>query len=111
MGQAPFQHPTPDGYEDDATPWLGTMLWRWNFAFALAAGEIPSVAAPLAELARAIDARGPDADHLFAHFVGRAPSAGERAAIDAFAAGRAPSADATAELVALVVASPAFQRH
>ena len=24
--------PTPDGYPDTAAPWLGTLLWRWNFA-------------------------------------------------------------------------------
>jgi uncharacterized protein (DUF1800 family) len=111
MGHAPFQHPTPDGYADDATPWLGTLLWRWNFAFALAAGEIESVSAPHAELSHAIDSSGADAAEVFAHFVGRAPTAGERAAIDAYLGDRAPGSDATDDVVALVLASPAFQRH
>jgi len=34
MGHAPFHFPTPDGYPEEATPWLGTLLWRWNFAVA-----------------------------------------------------------------------------
>ena len=32
MGHAPFQYPTPDGYPMEPEPWLGTLLWRWNFA-------------------------------------------------------------------------------
>jgi len=39
MGQGVFEYPTPDGYPDEASPWMGTLLWRWNFSFALAAGE------------------------------------------------------------------------
>ena len=41
MGQGLFQYPTPDGYPDEESPWLGTLLWRWNFAFALAGGKRP----------------------------------------------------------------------
>ena len=40
MGHAPYQYPTPDGYADDETSWLGTLLWRWNFAAALAGDRI-----------------------------------------------------------------------
>ncbi len=32
LGELPFQFPTPDGYPDEAGPWLGTLLWRWQFA-------------------------------------------------------------------------------
>jgi hypothetical protein len=35
MGHAPFNYPTPEGYPDQASPWMGTLLWRWNFAVAL----------------------------------------------------------------------------
>src|SRR6202035_5212738 len=28
MGQGVFQYPTPDGYPDKASPWMGTLLWR-----------------------------------------------------------------------------------
>ena len=41
MGQGIFQYPTPDGYPDKASPWLGTLLWRWNFAFSLATNTVP----------------------------------------------------------------------
>ena len=36
MGHAPFRYPTPDGYPEEASHWTGTLLWRWNFAAALA---------------------------------------------------------------------------
>ena len=52
MGQGPFQHPTPDGYPDRAAPWLGTLLWRWNFAFALASNRVPTVRVALDQLAK-----------------------------------------------------------
>jgi uncharacterized protein (DUF1800 family) len=109
MGQAPFQHPTPDGYADEAMPWLGTLLWRWNFAFALSSGQIPGVDVPLAELVHALGATEPE--RLFAHCIGRAPTAAEAAALDAFLATRPLGGDAAADALALVLASPAFQRH
>src|SRR6185369_2739756 len=70
MGQAPFQHPTPDGYADEATPWLGTLLWRWNVAFALASGEIAGTSASLDELAGALGLEGrADPARVFEHAV------------------------------------------
>ena len=61
MGQGPFQYPTPDGYPDRAAPWLGTLLWRWNFAFALASNRVPTVTVALDQLANAIGAIGQSA--------------------------------------------------
>ncbi|MGH7710999.1 MAG: DUF1800 domain-containing protein, partial [Gemmatimonadaceae bacterium] len=52
MGHAPFEYPTPDGYPDEAAPWLGTLLWRWGFASALAANEIASTRIDARELVR-----------------------------------------------------------
>jgi uncharacterized protein (DUF1800 family) len=40
MGQAPYEWPMPDGYPVKPTAWSGSMLPRWNFAFALASGRI-----------------------------------------------------------------------
>ena len=40
MGHGLFQYPTPDGYPDDETPWMGTLMWRWNFSLALASGHL-----------------------------------------------------------------------
>ena len=46
MGQAPFQYPTPDGYPEAETPWLGTLLWRWKLRRGLAADRIPGRRSP-----------------------------------------------------------------
>lgn len=40
LGHAPFRYPTPDGYPEEATHWQSTLLWRWNFAVALAENRI-----------------------------------------------------------------------
>jgi len=120
MGQGPFQHPTPDGYPDRTAPWLGTLLWRWNFAFALASGHVPTVSVALDQLASAIEAPGGDLSdglrpgRLLPYFVGRAGSAAETSALDEYVRAQLASgvgdANHRAELVALVLASPAFQR-
>ncbi|HEY9777251.1 MAG TPA: DUF1800 domain-containing protein [Planktothrix sp.] len=54
MGQGPFQWPTPDGYPDKAQHWTASMLWRWNFALALASGSVPAAQVDLEKLATAI---------------------------------------------------------
>lgn len=59
MGQGVFQFPTPDGYPDKTSPWLGTLMWRWNLAFALAANQVPSVSVPLPKLLVALGCGAP----------------------------------------------------
>jgi Protein of unknown function (DUF1800) len=120
MGQGPFQYPTPDGYPDRAAPWLGTLLWRWNFAFALASNRVPTVTVALDQLANAIGAIGGSLNNelqpgrLIPYFIGRAGSAAELSALEDYLrvqpAGDAGDANHHAELVALILASPAFQR-
>ena len=113
MGQGLFQHPTPDGYPDEAEPWLGTLLWRWNFAFALASNEVPSATVTLDRLLHAIsdDGAGPTPSRLLPYFVGRAGSSAEIKALeDYLAARRGGDAFRRAELIGLILASPAFQR-
>ena len=114
MGQGVFQYPTPDGYPDEAAPWMGTLLWRWNLAFAIAGNAVPSVKVPLDKLVAAIGAEpqgGDVADRVFRYFAGGAPDAKQRQAL----ASAAPSLGLTngvpTDLVALAVASPAFQRY
>jgi len=107
---------TPDGYPDEAAPWMGTLLWRWNLAFALAAGKVPTVNVPLGKLSNAIAARakggaadgtGGKVEPLFRYFVGRAPTEAEHAAL----AGATKDLSAPSDLAALALASPAFQRY
>jgi hypothetical protein len=110
MGHGPFQYPTPDGYPDKAAPWMGTLLWRWNFAFALASNRVPSVDVPLDRLIRAIgaDVSG-DPSTLLSHFVGRRATEAELTAFSENPSSGSVT-DYGAELVGLILASPAFQR-
>lgn len=96
MGHAPYQCPTPDGYVDEAPAWLGTLLWRWNFAAAFAGDRIAGTR--LERDGLRVTLGGDDA--LRAHLLGRAPTPAEREVL-------AGSADE----LALLVASPAFQRY
>ncbi|MGQ0642146.1 MAG: DUF1800 domain-containing protein [Gemmatimonadaceae bacterium] len=96
MGHVPFEYPTPDGYPDEATPWLGTLLWRWSFAAALSANEIAGTSVDSATLV----ARSGSHEKLMAHCLGRSPSPNEIATYNESGAG-----------LALLLASPAFQRY
>ena len=40
IGQPLFEWPMPNGYPEKTSAWTGSLLARWNFAFALAAGYI-----------------------------------------------------------------------
>jgi len=96
MGQAPFQHPTPDGYPEHAAAWTGTLLWRWRFAAVLASGEIAGTRIEAAALSQRLDG----AAGTLAQLLGRAPDAAELEAANA----------AGEDALALALASPAFQR-
>ncbi|MDB5357971.1 MAG: hypothetical protein JWN24_4424 [Phycisphaerales bacterium] len=112
MGQGVFQYPTPDGYPDKTSPWLGTLLWRWNFAFALSAGGVPSVEAPLPKLLAAVGATGDSPEvKLFEHFTGHAPTDEQRKALAEATEGKPKGAEAAKELIGLIIASPSFQRY
>jgi uncharacterized protein (DUF1800 family) len=94
MGHAPFSYPTPDGYPDTGAPWLGTLLWRWNFAVALSEGQLKGTKCDLDALR---EKAGGDTG-LMTHFLGRKPTPEETQAFHDSGAG-----------VALILASPAFQ--
>ncbi len=95
MGHAPFQYPTPDGYPDVASPWTGTLLWRWHFAIALARNEIGKDI-KVDEGALLEEAGGMEG--LAASLLGRTPNENELASIEK-----------TGEALALLLASPRFQ--
>ena len=95
LGHAPFRYPTPDGYPEEARHWQSTLLWRWNFASALAENRIKGTQVAAQELVTAL---GGD-NALMATFLGRQPTEQEAGAYRESGAG-----------IALLVASPAFQR-
>ena len=95
MGHAPFQYPTPDGYPEQATPWMGTLLWRWNFSVALSRDQLKGTKIDFASLKKNL---GGD-DEVMAHFLGRRATAEEKQAYHDSGAG-----------LALLLASPGFQR-
>jgi Protein of unknown function (DUF1800) len=115
MGQGPFQYPTPDGYPDDTRHWLGTLLWRWNFAFAVANNQLPSAKVSIDELTAAVNPKGRqgfDAERLLPYFIGRSGTKTELAAIAQHAVIKvADHASQQAELLGLILSSPAFQRY
>lgn len=100
---------------------MGTLMWRWNFALALANSDVPSVKASLRDLNRALGNEGKsDAEagkKWFAHLTGRQPAAAEWETLQSLAASeRAKGGNKSneqkqkAELLGVMLASPAFQR-
>jgi hypothetical protein len=112
MGHVPFHYPTPDGYPEEPEPWMGTLLWRWNFAVALATGRLGRTRCDLAALARAagLDPARDSPAELAPLFLGRSATSGERAAIDAYVARDGGVVrERREEAVALLLCSPGFQ--
>ena len=95
MGQAPFSYPTPDGYPDQAEPWLGTLMWRWHFSVALQQNHIPGTSIDWTALKESYGGELP----MSAGLLGRLPSHEEKEAV--LASGMGP---------ACLLASPSFQR-
>jgi uncharacterized protein (DUF1800 family) len=95
MGHAPFNYPTPDGYPEPAPPWMGTLLWRWNFAAALSQNRLKGTKIDLERLRT--NAGGDEG--LIAHLLGRQPVEAERQAYHESGLG-----------LALILASPGFQK-
>lgn len=114
MGQGPFQYPTPDGYPDESTPWLGALLWRWNFAFDVCSGQLPSVELSTQSLANAIRDGGTDRNDpapIYQYMIGRKPHDKELAALKSFVNTHSLAQEINqAALFGLVMSSPAFLR-
>ena len=117
MGHGPFQYPTPDGYPDHEAPWMGTLMWRWNFAMALTDRKLGGVELPMAEMEKALGlkkgSRDEAASRWWAHLMGRQPTADELKTLADAAQAHAAGNDAQtakAELLGVMLASPAFQR-
>jgi hypothetical protein len=109
MGQGLFQYPTPDGYPMEEAPWMGTLMWRWDFALSLVAGKLGAdVKVPVAELDKVLTGSGEGyAERWWRYLLGRRPTGPELATLPLSSS--APAA--RAELLGLILSSPAFQRH
>lgn len=116
MGHGLFQYPTPDGYPDEEAPWMGTLMWRWNFAMSLANQKLGDVNVPMNELEKAIGTHGDRdavASRWCAHLLGRRPTEVELTALAGAAdeqKNKGNARIAKAELLGAMLASPAFQR-
>ncbi|WP_372365501.1 DUF1800 domain-containing protein [Candidatus Uabimicrobium sp. HlEnr_7] len=113
MGQVPFQYPTPDGYPDEMQPWLGTLLWRWNFAHAATANKIRGTRIRLKKLLSSLSIDDKKDTHkLVAHFIGRLPSKEEQQIFTDYMQQKDMKKMANQqEFVGLILCSPAFQRY
>jgi uncharacterized protein (DUF1800 family) len=109
MGQGLFQYPTPDGYPMEEAPWLGTLMWRWDFALSLVSGRLGADArVPLPELEETLARSGEDySQRWWRYLLGRLPSATELAAVPT--AGKDTAS--RAEHLGLILSSPSYQRH
>lgn len=96
MGHSPYGYPTPDGYPLEMSPWLGTLLWRWNFAVDLTQNRLEGTTIDPSALVVAMGGEEQVAAHLF----GRTLTETER--------GVFAGSD---ERLALALAGPAFQWH
>ena len=116
MGHGLFQYPTPDGYPDHEAPWMGTLMWRWNFAMALNDNKLGGVDVPLLDLEKAIGKKGDRdavASRWWSHFMGRLPTAEELKTLADATQEHANTNDARiakAEVLGVMLASPSFQR-
>lgn len=60
MGQSTHMWPMPDGYPMEPEAWNGSVLGRWNFAFALCSGDIKGTAVNVPALAKRCGASNRD---------------------------------------------------
>ena len=95
MGQAPFRYPTPDGYPDEADPWMGTLMWRWHLSVALMRNSVPGTKIDW----EALKTLHGTEQNLMAMMLGRQPTADEEKGYATSGIGPA-----------FILASPGFQR-
>ena len=112
LGHVPHHYPTPDGYPDEAEPWTGTLLWRWNFALDLVSGRLGKTEVDLRGLAEraGLDPKTVSPAGLAPLFFGRRASSVETVAVDDYVAGSA-AGGVRREAVALLLSAPGFQVH
>ena len=121
LGQLPFDRITPDGYTDYASLWEANMLLRWNDAISVAYNRAPGIKVDLTGLLKAQGVPA-DMDAIIAYFAqhlyGRPLTQNESAVLSAFAnkggkpdLSKAPGQARAMDVIALMLAGPAFQWH
>ena len=115
MGQPLYQWPLPDGYPDGTAAWTGSLLARWNFAFALLSGGIGGTRADADGLLKVSGADGAAAraDAILEIVLAR-PAQDEairslRTAVRSHMAAGGGGSGLAAEAAALCLAAPPFQ--
>lgn len=94
IGQPLYEWPMPNGYPENTAAWAGSLLARWNFAFALTGGKIGRTALPDSV------STGKDLPALVGAVLGQTPDAVMSAALR--------SAKTGAEAIALALCAPGF---
>jgi hypothetical protein len=108
LGQLPFNWATPDGYPDHAEAWQGNFLPRWQFAFALARGEMDGTTLNLSAFIPSSDPAAM-ADALALVLLGAPLPAAQRDSMLTAVSDADVKSELPALLTAGIVASPAFQ--
>lgn len=72
MGQPLHNWPAPDGYPTDSQAWSSSVIGRWNFALALARGEIQGVEVDWQKIPDSVPTGS--ANELYAELLGTAPT-------------------------------------
>ncbi|HVM60964.1 MAG TPA: DUF1800 domain-containing protein [Verrucomicrobiae bacterium] len=118
MGEPLFAYQAPTGYTEDSRKWVntGALIARMNFALALAEHKIVDVSVTPSDLIHGadIDKPGLVLDQLNAAILQGEMSAPTRATLEKQLTGNDGGNASTvnpAELTALVLGSPEFQRH
>jgi uncharacterized protein (DUF1800 family) len=118
MGEPLFAYQAPTGYTEDSRKWVntGALIARMNFALALAEHKIVDVSVTPSDLIRGADIDKPSLvlDQLNAVFLHGEMTAPTRATLEKQVTGTDGGGANTvnaAELTALVLGSPEFQRH
>jgi uncharacterized protein (DUF1800 family) len=118
MGEPLFAYQAPTGYTEDSRKWVntGALIARMNFALALAEHKVVDVSVTPSDLVRGVDIDKPGLvfDRLNTAFLQGEMSAPTRATLEKQVTGNDGGDASTvnaAELTALVLGSPEFQRH
>lgn len=112
MGHVPFDRPSPDGYPDVGNYWMNNLLTRWNIAIAVAQGDVNGARGSLRAV---LEANGipfeaePILTFIGRMLYGRDLNSLEIETITAYLTEQGTSPEALQDMIALLLAAPAFQ--